>query len=129
MTTKKNNNKNIGNNKSSDKSSGKADALREDDAGAVGGFVFYGLQGFVGLVEGEGLDLGFDVDFGGQLEVVAGVLAGHVGDAANLAFAPEELVVVEGGYLVEVDGVDGDDTAFAKAGESAKDDGSAGSEG
>jgi hypothetical protein len=39
--------------------------LREDDAGAVGGFVFYGLQGFVGLGEGEGLDLGFYVDFGG----------------------------------------------------------------
>jgi hypothetical protein len=28
--------------------------LGEDDAGAVGGFVFYGLEGFVGLVEGEG---------------------------------------------------------------------------
>jgi hypothetical protein len=32
--------------------------------GAVGGFVFYGLEGFVGLVEGEDVDLRFDVDFG-----------------------------------------------------------------
>ena len=38
---------------------------REDDAGAVGGFVFYGLEGFVGLVEGEDVDLRFDSDFGG----------------------------------------------------------------
>jgi hypothetical protein len=63
------------------------------------------------------------------LEVVAGVLAGHVGYAANLAFAPEEFVVVEGGHLVEVDGVDGEDAAFAEGGESTEDDGSAGSEG
>src|SRR5258707_3212540 len=63
------------------------------------------------------------------MEVVAGVLAGHVGYAANLAFAPKEFVVVEGGHLVEVDGVDGDDAAFAKAPEGAEDDGSAGSEG
>jgi hypothetical protein len=39
--------------------------LGEDDAGALGGFVFYGLQGFVGLVEGEDLDLRLDSDFGG----------------------------------------------------------------
>src|ERR1700679_2289937 len=89
--------------------------LGEDDAGAVGGFVLDGLEGFVGLVEGEYLDLGFDIDFGSELEVVAGVGAGHVGDAADLALAPEEGVVVEGGHLVEVDGVDGEDASFAKA--------------
>ncbi len=37
----------------------------EDDYGSVGGFVFYGLQGIVGLIEGEDLDLRLDVDFGG----------------------------------------------------------------
>jgi hypothetical protein len=73
--------------------------------------------------------LRFDADFRGQLEEVCCVFAGHVGYAADLAFAPEELVVVEGGHLVEVDGVDGDDAAFAKAGEGAEDDGSAGGEG
>ena len=39
--------------------------LGEDDAGAVGGFVFDGLQGFVGLVEREDPDLRLDADFGG----------------------------------------------------------------
>ncbi|WP_433970147.1 hypothetical protein [Tunturiibacter gelidiferens] len=58
-----------------------------------------------------------------------GILASHVGDAADLAFAPEELVVVEGGHLVEVDGVDGDDAAFAEAGKCADDDSTAGREG
>src|SRR5271154_304533 len=103
--------------------------LREDDDGAVGGFVFDGVEGVVGLVEGEDLDLGFDTDLAGELEEVAGVGASHVGDAANLAFAPEELVVVEGWHLVEVDGVDGDDAAFAEAGECADDDSTAGGEG
>jgi len=37
------------------------------------------------------------------LEIVAGVWRVMVGYAANLALAPEELVVVEGGHLVEVD--------------------------
>jgi hypothetical protein len=102
---------------------------RDDDTGAVGGFVFDGVEGFVGVVEGEELDLRLDADLAGELEEVASVLAGHVGDAADLTFAPEELVVVEGGHLVEVDGVDGDDAPFAEAGESAEDDGSAGGEG
>jgi hypothetical protein len=39
--------------------------LGKDDARAVGGFVFYSLEGFVGVVEGECLDLGFDAYFGG----------------------------------------------------------------
>ena len=103
--------------------------LRDDDAGAVGGFVFDGLQGVVGAVEGEDLDLRVNGDLGGDFEEVESVLAGHVGDAADLALAPEELVVVEGGHLVEVNGVDGDDTAFAEAGERADDDGAAGREG
>ena len=81
------------------------------------------------MVQGEGLDLGLDSDLGGELEEVAGILAGHVGYAADLALAPEELVVVEGGHLVEVDGVDGDDAAFSQAGEGADDDDAAGGEG
>jgi len=87
------------------------------------------LQGFVGVVEGKDLGLRFDAEPGCAFEIVASVLAGHVGYAADLAFAPEEGVVVEGGHLVEVDGVDGDDASFAKAGKSADDDGSAGGEG
>jgi hypothetical protein len=91
--------------------------------------VLDGLEGFIGVVEGEDLDLGLDADFGGELEEVGGVLTGHVGDAADLAFAPEEFVVVEGGHLVEVDGVDGDDASFAETREGAEDDRSAGGEG
>jgi len=91
--------------------------------------VLDGLESFVGVVEGEDLDLGLDADFAGEFEEVEGVLAGRVGDAADLAFAPEERVIVEGGHMVEVDGVDGDDAAFAEAGEGADDDGAGGGEG
>src|SRR3984885_1895086 len=104
-------------------------SLGKDDARSVGGFVFYRLQGLVGLIEREDLDLGLDADFAGAVEIVARVLASHVGYAADLALAPEKAVVVEGGHLVEVDGVDGDDAALAKARECADDDGSAGGEG
>jgi hypothetical protein len=107
----------------------KGNPSRDDDAGAVGGLVLDGLESFVGVVEGEDLDLGLDADFAGELEEVEGVLAGRVGDAADLPFAPEERVIVEGGHMVEVDGVDGDDAAFAEAGEGADDDGAAWGEG
>src|ERR1700728_2671635 len=104
-------------------------SLGKDDARSVGGFVLYRLQGLVGLIEREDLDLGLDADFAGTVEIVAGVLAGHVGYAADLALAPEKAVVVEGRDLVEVDGVDGDDAALAKTGECTDDDRSAGGEG
>jgi hypothetical protein len=95
----------------------------------VGGLVFYSLQGFVGAVERVGLDSRLDADLACELEKVECVLPSHVGDAANLAFAPEKLVIVEGGHLIEVDCVDGEDAAFAKAGQCADNDGSAGREG
>jgi hypothetical protein len=103
--------------------------VRNDDDRAASGLVFYGLQGFVGAVEWVDLDLRLDADLACELKEVERVLAGHVGDAAYLALAPEELVIVEGGHLVEVNCVDGDDAALAEAGQSADDDGSAGREG
>jgi hypothetical protein len=63
------------------------------------------------------------------VQEVAGVGTGHVGDAADLALTPEELVVVEFGDTVEVDGVDGDHAAFAQAGKGGNDDVAAGGEG
>ena len=57
------------------------------------------------------------------------VLAGHVRNTTDLAFAPEKLVIVEGGHLVQVDRVDGDDAALAEAGKGADHDRPAGSEG
>ena len=39
--------------------------LGDDDDGALAGFVFDGLEGFVGLVEGEDLHFGVDADFAG----------------------------------------------------------------
>src|SRR5690242_12215624 len=69
------------------------------------------------------------VELKSNLEEVVGVGARHVGDGADLALAPEERVVVEGGDLIEVDGVDGDDAAFAQSRERADDDLAGGSEG
>src|ERR1035438_536654 len=69
------------------------------------------------------------LDLGGQLQEVASVSAGHVGDAADLALAPQQTVVIELRHAIEVDRVDGDDTAFAQAGQRSHYYISAGSEG
>ena len=80
-----------------------------------------GEESGVGVVQRKFRDAGLDVEVVRDLEEVAGVVAGHVGDAANLTLAPEKLVVVEGVHLVEMDGVDGDDATFAQAGERVDD--------
>src|SRR6202035_4756576 len=58
-------------------------------------------QGAVGVAQGEGLDLGFQGDLRRQLEELAAVLAGEVGDRAYGALAPEDLVG-EGGDVAHV---------------------------
>ena len=57
------------------------------------------------------------VDFGGDPQEVVCVGAGHIRDAANLALAPQQAVVIEFGDAVQVNRVDGDDAAFSQAGE------------
>ena len=101
----------------------------DEDGGADHVFVADSLEGLVGVSEGEGLEGGREADIVCDLEEVVGVLPGHVGDAADLAFLPEERVVVEGGHLIEMDGVDGEDTAFVEGLECGQDDAADGGEG
>jgi len=53
---------------------------------------------------------------------VAGIGTRHVRDAANLAFAPQQRVVVEARNAVEVDRVDPDDAALAQRSQRVYDD-------
>src|SRR5271157_2118518 len=69
------------------------------------------------------------LDLGRKLQEIAGVRAGHVGDTANLALAPEQAVVIELRNAIEVNGVDGDHTAFSQTGERSHHHISAGREG
>ena len=70
-----------------------------------------------------GLHLGDDGDARGQLDHVAHVVAGDVGDAADLAFPPEQRVV-ELGHVVEVDRVDRHDAAAVQGPKCVGDDAS-----
>jgi hypothetical protein len=54
------------------------------------------------------------------------VLAGHIGDAPYLPLAPQELVVVEGRHLVEMNGVDRHHSTLPKTGKRIDDDLAAG---
>lgn len=87
-----------------------------------------GGERFVGLIEREDASAGCDADFHGEGDEVFRVLAGHVGDAAQLALAPEERVVVKLGDVVKVDRIDGDDSTFAQGTECGDDDAADGRE-
>src|ERR1035438_4905135 len=86
---------------------------RNDHRCAVDGIVLDREQSLVGLMERKLRHLGMKLDLGGNLEKVARVGAGHVRNAANLALAPQQMVVVELGNAVKVDCVNGDDSSLA----------------
>src|SRR5664279_1788533 len=87
---------------------------RNDDRCAVDGIVLDREQSFVGLMERELRHLGMKLDLGGNLEEVARVGAGHIRNAANLALAPQQMVVVELGNAIEMNRVNGDDSSLAQ---------------
>src|SRR5262249_6486711 len=69
--------------------------LRKNHGGAVDCVVLHCLERLVGLCQRETGHLGLQLDFRGELEEVTRIGAGHVGDAANLALTPEQVVIVE----------------------------------
>jgi len=88
--------------------------LRNDYESAVYLIALESKQGFIGVIQGVCLDLGLEMDFGGQGEKISSISASHVGDAAYLALAPEQTVIVEFRHAVEVNRVNGYDSAFSK---------------
>src|SRR5258708_3158622 len=86
---------------------------RDDDRGCVDSIVLDGGEGFVGLVESENGDFGLETNVGGDLEKIARVGARHISYAADLPLAPQQPVVIEFWDAVEMNGVDGNDAAFA----------------
>src|ERR1700758_1715283 len=79
--------------------------------------MLHGFERLVGGIQRKSSHGLTDLQIASKDEKVARVLSGHVGHAANLALAPKKLVVVERGHLVEVNGIDGDDSALAQAGQ------------
>jgi hypothetical protein len=92
-------------------------------------FLFDSGQSAIGIGERKCDHRRTQADVARESEEVAGILAGHVGHAAQLALAPEERIVVEGGHLVEVDGVNRHHSALAQRNEGADDHRSHGCEG
>src|SRR5579875_2234728 len=86
--------------------------VRQNYRSAVESVLFLSTKRFVDLVQTEGGDLRAQTDLGRYPEEVTSVLTSHVGDAAELAFAPEDRVVIEGGDTVKMDCVYGHDPAF-----------------
>jgi hypothetical protein len=70
----------------------------------------------VSLVEREGGYLRPQTNLAGELEEVSSVYPSHVRYTPNLALAPEQAIVVELGYPVQVNGVDGNYSSLSQAG-------------
>src|SRR6185437_7082407 len=58
---------------------------------------------------------------------LAGVRSSHIGNTADLTFSPQKFVIVKRGHLIQMDGVDGNHTAFSQASERRDHDLTAGS--
>lgn len=91
--------------------------LWNDDCGAIDGVLFYGQQSFIRLIERKHRYLWLETDLRGEGQKIASIGAGHVGDATNLAFAPQQAVIVELRHAIKMDGIDGDHASFAKTSE------------
>src|SRR6185312_12074156 len=83
-----------------------AESLRKNDRRAVDCVIFYSLKGFIGLGERERSHFRTQFDLGGKMQKVACVGASHVRDTADLAFSPQQSVIVEFRHAVEVNRVD-----------------------
>ena len=59
------------------------------------------------VVECEFRNIRTDAEVMSNLEKVACILPGHIGNAADLPLTPEQSVVVEGRHMIEMNGVDG----------------------
>ena len=101
---------------------------RNNYCGAVYCFVLDRLKSLIGLGQWKDRDLRADADVVRNFQEIAGVGAGHIGDAAYHALAPQEFVVIELGHVIQMNGVDRDYSAFAKTCQRADHDISAGSE-
>src|SRR5271157_2503796 len=89
--------------------------LRHNHGGAVHRIVLDRDQRLVRLIQRKHCHFRPQSNLRGQREKVAGVGAGHVGHAAQLAFAPQQAVVIELRHAVQVNCVDGDHTALSQA--------------
>jgi hypothetical protein len=100
----------------------------DDDSRSVDGIILYGGKRLIRLLQRKYGYLWLQPDVSGDFEKIAGIGSSHVGNAAYLALAPQETVIVEFRNPVEMDGVDGNDASFSQARERGDDDFSAGRE-
>src|SRR5688500_13860261 len=80
------------------------------------------LERDVDIGEREDFHVSADRDGGGKVDQVGDVSAGDVGDAADLALSPQQ-VVVELGNVIEVDRVDRHDPALVERRQGVDDNG------
>src|ERR1700686_1532524 len=68
---------------------------RNDHCGSVNPIAFQCGERLVDAIQWEGCHLWPQIDFGGESQELPGVIARHVGDAADLTLAPQQAVVIE----------------------------------
>src|SRR5215469_14840182 len=96
------------------------ESLRNQNGGAINPIILQNSQGFVRLIEGKLRDFRVQLDVGSQLEEIASVGSGHIGDAAQLSLSPEQPVIIKLRHAIEVNGVDRHHAALTEARERRK---------
>src|SRR6516165_5030126 len=85
-----------------------------DHSGSVNGIVLYGQKRLVRMIQVEDRSFGLHADLRSYAEKVLRVFARHVGHAAHLPLAPQEPVIIERWYAIEMNRIDGYHAAFAQ---------------
>src|SRR6059058_5703133 len=89
--------------------------LRNDNSRSVHGVALDGGKRFIHATERKGRHLRLDPDLACNTQEIARVGTGHVGNAADLPLAPKQPIVIKLRYTVQMDGVNGHDSSFAKS--------------
>src|SRR6267378_3494686 len=95
----------------------KPGSLWDNHSRSINGISLNCRQSLVHPIKRENRGPGTQIDFAGKLKKITGIGARHVRDTAQLALAPEKAIIVEFRNAVEMDRVDGDNAAFAQAGQ------------
>ena len=75
------------------------------------------MERLIRLIERKNRDFRRQVNGSGDLQKIASILARHIGHTPDLPLPPEQLVVVEFGKTVQVNGVDRHHAPFPQTGE------------
>ena len=88
-------------------------SVHGEDNGSVLCLMLHGLESAVRVGQGEPCDTWLNLEILSELQEIASIVSRHIGNTTNLTFSPEKFVVIKCLHLIEVNRIDGDNSAFS----------------